>query len=113
MDSRKLDAWIMGLNDPSAPFNQVDWSEISPFCEILEECNWLGDDTLIDNYDEIGALFLSVCEEAKSEKFPEVYDENIQDYIFYATQKDIDEYILSIKCELANKIKSLWETRNL
>jgi hypothetical protein len=39
-----LDNWIMGINDPNAPFNQIDWCE--EFESVLEHCDWLNNQTL-------------------------------------------------------------------
>jgi len=39
-----LDNWIMGVNDPNAPFNQTDWVE--QYDMILDKCEWITDEML-------------------------------------------------------------------
>lgn len=38
---RGLDAYITGQNDPSAPFNQVDWED--QYAPIIDACDWITD----------------------------------------------------------------------
>lgn len=53
---RGLDDYIMGVHDPNAPFNQIDWVE--EFEEVLCHCLWLTDIMLdVDKtYKELGKL---------------------------------------------------------
>jgi len=64
-----LDAWIMGLNDPNAPFNQTDW--IDTYEPILDKCEWITDD-MIENddcYQKLGDIFHKVFSDYVGNKF--------------------------------------------
>lgn len=43
----RLDDWIEGVHDPSAPFNQTEWTE--QFSPIIDECDWITDEMLDDD----------------------------------------------------------------
>ena len=52
-----LDAHIMGLNDPNAPFNQVDWVDF--YDPLLDHCEWITDEMIDDDteYAKLGEAF--------------------------------------------------------
>ena len=52
-----LDAHIMGLHDPNAPFNQVDWVEM--YDPILDHCEWITDEMIDDDkeFEKLGEAF--------------------------------------------------------
>lgn len=39
-----LDSWIMGLNDPNAPFNQVDL--VDYYAPVIDISDWITDEML-------------------------------------------------------------------
>jgi hypothetical protein len=58
-----LDSHIMGLHDPNAPINQVDWSE-SYASYVVDKCDWITDE-MVENekvYDALGKIFGKIIE---------------------------------------------------
>lgn len=52
-----LDSWIMGLNDPNAPFNQTDWMEY--YSPVIDISDWITIE-MCDNpktYELLGQVF--------------------------------------------------------
>lgn len=76
---RGLDDYITGKNDPSAPFNQTDWTET--FEEVLEKCPWITEEMLQD--DKIGCQLGRIMEDVAGGLTPDdCYSEKlIQNFI--------------------------------
>lgn len=66
---RGLDNWIMGVNDPNAPFNQTDWVE--QYEPVLDKCEWVTEEMLDDDstYEKLGAIFDRVITEKSEYSF--------------------------------------------
>lgn len=58
-----LDNWIMGVNDPNAPFNQIDWVE--EYGDVLDQCDWITEEMLENEntYRNLGNTFEKVIRE--------------------------------------------------
>ena len=64
-----LDAWIMGLNDPDAPFNQTEW--IDTYEPILDKCDWVTEKMITDDnsYQKLGETFDYVFSDFVGDRF--------------------------------------------
>ena len=60
-----LDNYIMGVNDPSAPFNQVDLDDKYPY--LMERCLWVTDEIWENNYEQLE----QAVEQVYNEECPE------------------------------------------
>ena len=57
----------MGVNDPNAPFNQVDI--IDEYDMIIEECDWITDEMLENEYSELYEAIDIAVANNKPEKY--------------------------------------------
>ena len=60
---RGLDDYIMGIHDPNAPFNKIDWTEV--FDAALNRCEWITEEMLDDDntHELLGNLITEISEE--------------------------------------------------
>jgi len=56
-----LDNYIMGINDPSAPFNQVDLDDTHPY--LMERCLWVTDEIWENDYEQLEQAVNEIIEE--------------------------------------------------
>ena len=64
-----LDNWIMGVNDPNAPFNQIDWVE--EYEPILDKCQWVTE-TMLENdntYRQLGNIISEIVTKRFDDKY--------------------------------------------
>ena len=90
-----LDDWITGKNDPSAPFNQVDF--VDKFDSVIYELGeWLTDEMLEDD------KFISIAESIlESMKKPEIY---------YGVKAEL-QIIKDNAKEISEKLKQQYDNR--
>lgn len=52
-----LDNWIMGINDPNAPFNESEWTDY--YTPVLDISDWITEEMLQDDktYKLLGQVF--------------------------------------------------------
>jgi len=93
-----LDNWIMGVNDPNAPFNQTDWVE--QYDMILDKCEWVTDEMLENDktYKELGDLLDNVIH-------------GWNEYSFLP-MKEFNKWLCDNAVKLAHKFKYEWALKN-
>ena len=95
IDMKGLDSWIMGINDPNAPFNQHDWVEF--YEPILNHCEWITDDMLENDatYEQLENIF------------DKVYMDSVGDG--YIPRREILQYLKNNAKKLSELVKHEYE----
>lgn len=93
---RGLDNWIMGVNDPNAPFNQTDWVE--QFSMVIDECDWITDEMLedLETYNKLEKIITEVVKE-------------FIDPDQYWTSKQKYKILMESRIEISTKFKEAYE----
>lgn len=91
-----LDSWIMGLNDPDAPFNQQDWVDF--YEPILDKCYFITDEVLDNDeaYMELENIFAKAVNNHMGDKF--------------IPRKQIREYLIQNRDAIIPEIEKDWKS---
>lgn len=105
---RGLDNYIMGINDHSAPFNQVEWTDDSDLNIVFEESDWITDKMLESDkvYDQLGKLFIETVHEFINQYFSG-HSASYNFYGFFTDSDKIEKELLLRLCakDISNEIK--------
>lgn len=95
---RGLDAYICGINDPSAPFNQIDWAE--QYESALDKCDWITEEMLSNDaeYQKLGELMEKAHQSLLDPKK------------YYGSQSQY-EFIRDNAQAIADKLKALYNKK--